>query len=140
MNHLFSIPTKILKLLKNNISSQLCDIFNNFFSSGVFPSALKIAKVIHVHKKDSKLNFSKYRPILFLSNIERVLERFMFTTIYKFFYAHNLIYPLQFGFRQKYSTVDAFINLSENIRKNLDEEIVGCGIFVDLKKSFDIVI
>ena len=36
-----SIPTKILKLLKNDISSQLSEIFNISFSSGVFPSILK---------------------------------------------------------------------------------------------------
>ena len=38
-----SLPTKILKLLKNKISTHLADIFNLSFSSGVFPSILKIA-------------------------------------------------------------------------------------------------
>ena len=37
-----SIPTKILKLLKNDISAQLSDIFNVSFSAGVFPTILKI--------------------------------------------------------------------------------------------------
>ena len=46
-----SIPTKILKLLKNDISTQLSDIFNVSFSTGVFPSILKIAKVVPIHKK-----------------------------------------------------------------------------------------
>ena len=50
-----SLPTKILKQLKNEISTHLADIFNLSFSSGVFPSILKIAKVIPVHKKGSKL-------------------------------------------------------------------------------------
>ena len=45
-----SIPTKVLRLLKNDISSQLSEIFNISFSSGVFPSTLKTAKVIPVHK------------------------------------------------------------------------------------------
>ena len=31
-----SIPTKVLKYVKNNISSQLSEIFNISFSSGVF--------------------------------------------------------------------------------------------------------
>ena len=69
-----SIPTKILKLLKNDISSQLSEIFNISFSSGIFPSILKTAKVIPVHKKDSKLDFSNYRRISLLSNIENILE------------------------------------------------------------------
>ena len=45
-----SIPIKTLKLLKNDISSQLSEIFNITFSSGVFPSILKTSKVIPVHK------------------------------------------------------------------------------------------
>ena len=134
-----SIPTKILKLLKNDILSQLSEMFNISFSSGVFPSILKIAKVIPIHKKDSKLDFSNYRPISLLSNIEKILERLMYNRMYKFFSDNDLIYPLQFGFRQKYSTVHALISLTENIRKNLDEGNIGCGIFVDLQKAFDTV-
>ena len=65
-----SIPTKILKLLKNDISSQLSEIFNISFSSGIFPSILKTAKVIPIHKNNSKLDFSSYCPISLLSNIE----------------------------------------------------------------------
>ena len=64
-----SLPTKILKLLKNDIYTHLADIFNLSFSSGVFPSILKIAKVILVHKKESKqfaqiIGQSLYYPIL----------------------------------------------------------------------------
>ena len=60
----------------------------------------------------------------------------MYNRICKF---KNLIYSLQFGFRQKYSTVHALISLTESIRKNLDYGQVSCGIFVDLKKAFDTV-
>ena len=69
-----SIPTKILKILKTYISSQLSGIFNISFSSSVFPSIIKTAKVIPVHKKDSKLDFSNYRPISLLSNIGKILQ------------------------------------------------------------------
>ena len=90
-----SIPTKILKLLKNDISSQLSEIFNISFSSGVFPSILKIAKVIPIHKKDSKLDFSNYRPISLLSNIEKILERLMYNRMYKFFSDNDLISQIE---------------------------------------------
>ena len=134
-----SIPTKVLKLLKNDISSQPSEIFNISFSSGIFPSILKTAKVIPVHNKDSKLDFLNYRPISLLSNIEKNLERLMYNRIYKFFSDNNVIYSLQFGFRQKYSTVHALTSLTENIRKNLHEGNIGCGIFVDSQKAFDTV-
>ena len=63
----------------------------------------------------------------------------MCNKIYKFFSDNNLIYSLQFGFRQKYSTIHALISLTESIGKNLDEGNIGCGIFVDLQKAFDTV-
>ena len=69
-----SLPTKTLKLFKNEISTHLADIFNLFFSSGVFPSLLKVAKVIPIHKKESKLFCSSYRPISLLSNIDKIIE------------------------------------------------------------------
>ena len=41
-----SIPTKILNLLINDVSSQLTEFFNLSFSRGVFPLILKTRKVI----------------------------------------------------------------------------------------------
>ena len=34
----YSIPTKVLKLLKNDISDQLADLFNLSFTTGSFPT------------------------------------------------------------------------------------------------------
>ena len=98
------------------------------FTLGVFPSALKIVKVVPVHKKDSKLDFSNYRPISLLSNLDKILEKLMYTRILKFFSNNNLFCPLQFGFRQTYSTRHALISPTETIRKYLDEGKFVCGI------------
>ena len=66
---------KILKLLKNDISRELNDIFNMSFSTGQFSSVLKIAKVIPIHKKQSKVDYINYRPLSILSNIDKIIER-----------------------------------------------------------------
>ena len=75
------LPTKILKLLKNDISAHLADIFNLSFTSGVFPSIIKIPKVIQVHKKESKQFSSNYRPISLLSNIDKIIEKIMYNIL-----------------------------------------------------------
>ena len=67
-----SLPTKILKLLKNDIYTQLSNIFSISFSTGVFPSVFKIAKVVPIHKNHSKLDYSNYRPVSILSNLEKI--------------------------------------------------------------------
>ena len=53
----------------------------------------------------------------------------MYNRVYNFFTKNNLICPLQFDFRQKYSTFYALISLTEDIRKNLDKGDIGCGYF-----------
>ena len=106
----------------------------------VFPSVLKTAKVDPVFKKDSKLDHSNYRPISLLSNIEQILEKLMHKRLYTFVNNNNIIYNLQFGFRQQYSTYHALINITEDIRKALDDGNIGCGAFVDLQNAFDTVV
>ena len=107
--------------------------------TGVFPSVLKTAKVVPVFKKDSKLDYSNYRLISLLSNIEKILEKLMYKRLYTFLNNNNIIYNLQFGFRQQYSTSHALINITDNIRKALDGGNIDCGVFVDLQKAFDTV-
>ena len=96
----------------------MADLLNLSFMTGVFPFVLKTAKVVPVFKKDSKLNYSNYRPISLLSNIEKILEK---RRLYTFLDYNSIINDLQFGFRQQYSTSHALINITENIRKALDD-------------------
>ena len=107
--------------------------------TGIFPSVLKTAKVVPVFNEDSKLDYSNYCPISLLLNIEKVLEKLMYKRLYTFLNKNNVIYNLQFGFRQQYSTSHALINITENIRKTLVDGNIGCGVFLDLQKAFDTV-
>ena len=116
----------------------MADFFKLSILTGVFPSVLKTAKVVPVFKKYSKLDYSNYCPISLLSNTEKILEKLMYKRLYTFL-SNNIIYNLQFGFRQQYSTSHALINITKNIRKALDDGNIGCGVFVDLQKAFDMV-
>ena len=49
------------------------------------------------------------------------------------------MYNLQFGFRHQYSTSNPLINITEKIRKVLDNGSVDCGVLVDLRKVFSTV-
>ena len=134
-----SIPTEILQLLVNDISKPLSKIFNLSFLTGEYPDLLKLAKTIPVFKKGSRLHVANYRPISLLSNVNKLLEKLMFSRVYKFLEKFNLIYELQFGFRSKHSTNLALIDITEKIRQALDNKSFACGIFVDLQKAFDTV-
>ena len=63
----------------------------------------------------------------------------MYRRLYTFLNNKNIIYDLSFGFRQQYSTSHSLINITDNIRKVLDNGNIGCGVFVDFQKAFDTV-
>ena len=87
-----SIPKRILKLLKKYISTHLVDIFNLSFSSGIYPTIFKTAKVIPIHKKCSKRKCSNYRPIALLSNTDKILETLLHKKLSNFLDKNKLIY------------------------------------------------
>ena len=63
----------------------------------------------------------------------------MYNCLYKFLETNNLIYSLQFGFRQMHSTSHALIHVSDKIREQWDKGNFAIGIYVDFQKAFDTV-
>ena len=63
----------------------------------------------------------------------------MHQRLYKFLESFEILYPLQFGFREKHSTSHVLLSLTESIKQSIDSGNIGCGIFLDLQKAFDTV-
>ena len=80
-----SIPVFVLKTIKLFFPVWLSVLVNLCFEVGTFPDILKIAKVIHLNKKDSKLDFINYRPISLLSVISKIFEKLIYSRIYLYF-------------------------------------------------------
>ena len=80
----FSIPVKLLKLVKSDISRLLACIFNESITLGIFPDKLKRAQVIPIHKKGAHTDPSNYRPISLLSVWSKLFEKLMFKRPYEY--------------------------------------------------------
>ena len=89
----FSIPTKLLKLLKEYLSKPLEILFNASFSSGTVPDNFKVARVIPVFKKGSRTQQNNYRPISLLPIFNRILEKLMYKRLISFIEKKQ--YPLR---------------------------------------------
>ena len=61
----------------------------------------------------------------------------MYNLLIKFLDRKDILYEKQFGFRSKHSTVDALIEITENIRSGTDEEFTS--VMLDLRKAFDTI-
>ena len=65
----------VLSRVAPRVVKPLVHILNISFSTGIFPSEMKIAKVIPLLKNGNKSDFANYRPISLLSRFSKILEK-----------------------------------------------------------------
>ena len=51
----------------------------------------------------------------------------------------HILFEFQFGFRKGHSTTQAITEITETLRKSIDENLYTCGVFIDFAKAFDTV-
>ena len=89
----------------------LLHILNCSLATGRCPDQFKWARVIPVYKSDEMSKSSNYRPISILPCLAKVLERIVYNRLTDDLNEHNLLYPHQYGFREKHSTAMALVQL-----------------------------
>ena len=52
---------------------------------------------------------------------------------------HDLLYHSQYGFRKGHLTQHAILDIVNDIQSNMNQRLLCCGVFIDLKKAFDTV-
>ena len=132
-----NIPMAIIRSVGTHVAAPLVHICNLSFSTGIFPTDMKVAKVTPIYKSDSHDVFSNYRPISLLPNFSKILEKLMFNRLTNFINKYEILYEQQYGFRQNYSTDLAIVELADKIAKAIDDGKFMIGIFIDLSKAFD---
>ena len=128
-----------LKLGVDYVSRPILHIVNLSIKHCKVPDKLKIAKVIPVHKKKDKDLPGNYRPISLLSSINKILEKVMCKRLTDFLEKQKIIFKYQFGFRKKHSTIQAVIEIVDNIIEYIEKGFLVAGVYLDLSKAFDCV-
>ena len=131
------LSAEVLKISALAIVPYQQKLINQTYSQGEFPDCLKIAKVIPLFKSGSKTGVDNYRSISLLPVLSKILEKIKYNRLIKFLDRNDILYEKQFGFRSKHSTVDALIEITENIPSGTDEEFTS--IMLDLRKTFDTI-
>lgn len=131
------ISARILKSVAHSISEHVAHLINSSVSAGIFPSILKQAKVIPVHKKNAEDNIANYRPISILSQLSKVFERIMHHRMSEFLTRFTVLSEKQHGFRVGRSTQTACTEFVEFVYGSLDGGAHVAGIFFDLSRAFD---
>ena len=135
---IYGITPKLVKWAPG-MATNLSIIFNKAIELGVFPHLLKIAKVISIHKGESKMLASNYRPISLLPIFGKIFEKIIFIRLSDFTSKFSILYEKQYGFQSAKCTEDAIIDIQQNILDSLERKEHPCCVFLDFAKAFDTV-
>ena len=131
----------------SNMVNETSDIFftplkyilNLLLQQGIFPENLNIAKVSPIYKKDEEFLLTNYRPISVVPCFSKLLERIMYNQLFNYLSENSILYEKQFGFQTSRSTEHAILLLVNQLYQSFNESKLTLGIFIDLRKAFDIV-
>lgn len=133
------INPRLLKQTFISILDPITHIANSSMTTGIFPSNMKIAKVIPVYKKGKQNQFNNYRPISLLPVFSKILERLIYNRLYKFLMSNKILSPCQYGFQRNKSTELAVLEMQDRIIHHLSKKLWSIGVFLDLSKAFDTI-
>jgi hypothetical protein len=114
------IPLKFLKLFIHVVLPFITYIFNSAITSGTFPAAWKVSRVVPIAKIFDPLEPNDYRPVSILPALSKALEIVMRDQIVAYIESTRALNPFQSSFRSGHSTVTALLNITDDIYRLLD--------------------
>ena len=132
-------PTFVGKLCVDSYIEPLTFLINSSLETGVFPSELKLARVVPIFKAGDSSAITNYRPISVLTFFAKVFEKIVYNKLFNFISDNNILYDHQYGFRKGRSTQQAIITLVDKITKSQDIGDIVITLLIDLKKAFDTI-
>ena len=133
------IGGKLIQLCPDIFSNNLTKNYNRAIQTGVHPHAMKLAQVIALYKKGARYDPNNYRPISLLSIFDKIFEKILCKRLISSLERNKILHCHQYGFRKFYSTLLALIEVTDLIKRFLDEKQYVIGIFIDFRKAFDTV-
>ena len=132
------ISMYFIKNIITEIAIPLTYIFNLSLNTGVVPNMLKKSRVVPIHKAGDMEICDNYRPIALLNSISKILEKIVSIWLISHLEQNNIINNNQFGFQRGKNTEQNLIKILNFIVNALNKNEYCIGIFLDLKKAFDV--
>ena len=133
------ISSRVFKSAFQILSDKLTKLFNNSFSSGIFPSDWKVATIIPLPKDGDPFDVSNLRPVSLLPLPGKLIEKIVYNRLYSFFETNTALDDRQGGFRSGHSTINTVANFTEDIYQAINNRMFTVATFIDLQKAFDTV-
>ena len=134
-----NISYKTLKQITKYILNPLTFCLNKCIKESIFPSILKMSKILPLFKKGDKNLAKNYRPISMLSVFSQLLQKIINKQCNEFIISNELSYEKQFGFKEKNSTSHAMLTIINEIESGLNKKHYVLIINLDFSMGFDTV-
>ena len=132
-----NIRPRLLKELAKEIAPILTLIFQTSIETGDVPSDWRNANVSPVFKKGERYRAENYRPISLTCICCKLIEHIITSHIMNHADRHQILYPLQHGFRSKRSCETQLIEFVDDITKNMSAGKQTDVLIMDFSKAFD---
>ena len=132
-----NIKPKLLNELATEIAPILTIIFKTSIETGEVPNDWRNANVTPVFKKGERYKAENYRPISLTCICCKLIEHIVTSHIMKHADQHQILYPLQHGFRTKRSCETQLIEFVDDITKNMSAGKQTDVLIMDFSKAFD---
>lgn len=133
-------PVKCVKLACNYIYQALAQVYNQSLEQqGIVPDILKLSKVTPIDKGGDISDAANFRPISTLSFFAQILEKLVYKQLINYIEKYDILCQFQIGFRKGRSTEQAIAEITDNLKKAIDNNLFTCGVFLDFAKAFDTV-
>jgi hypothetical protein len=133
------ISPRFLKDGAEILYAPITHIVNLSITSCTVPDDFKQARITPIYKKKSKLEVGNYRPVSVLSVVSKILERAVYIQVDEYLQRNKLLYKLQSGFRQCFSTSTCLVYLTDYIKYEIASGKCVGMVALDVQKAFDCV-
>lgn len=145
---IYNLNIIVIKRIKNEIIIPLTNLINQaikdtftftYIKEGIYPEALKVSKVIPLPKVKNVNDLNELRPISVIPIISKFFEKALKEQIVAHFahFEENFMFNAkQYGFRKGLWTVDAVMDLIDDIINGFEECMYTGATFCDLQRAF----
>ena len=129
------VPVKCFNPARDHIYEAMTEVYNLSIEQGIMPDILKISKVTPVDKGGDITDPTNFRSISVLSIFTQIFETLMCTQLTSYVEKHAILSQYQFGFRKGRSTEQAILEITDNLKQAVDNNLLTCGVFLDFANT-----
>ena len=133
------ICSEMLSCSSGLILPYLTKLFNEIFSTGIYPFRWSESIVVPIYKRGNMHEVNNYRGISLTSILSKVFVHVLKSRLTDWADDNKIISEEQAGFRKGYSTIDNVFTLCGIIQRQLERRKKLYVAYIDFRKAFDSV-